>query len=89
MMITYIILFFYFIPAALQSQLTSLQLQYDTNTKRLEERIEKLEGDLRAKTATRRRVVQPTVVVPVESPSTTVTAQAGEGRGGREGQMVL
>lgn len=71
---------FNYIAAALQSRLEVLQSQYDTDTKRLEERIEKLEGDLRSKSVvTRRRVVQPTVVVPVESPSTTVTVQAGEG----------
>lgn len=74
-----------YIAAALQSRLESLQSQYDTDTKRLEERIEKLEGDLRSKSVvTRRRVVQPTVVVPVESPSTTVTVQAGEGEGREE-----
>ena len=45
--------------------------------KKLEEKIAKLEQELRSKTTTRRRVVQPTVVASVESPSTTVTAQPG------------
>ena len=60
----------------LPTELQTLQQQHDVETKKLEEKIAKLEQELRSKT-TRRRVVQPTVVASVESPSTTVTAQPG------------
>ena len=60
----------------LPTELQTLQQQHDVETKKFEEKIAKLEQELRSKT-TRRRVVQPTVVASVESPSTTVTAQPG------------
>ena len=64
---------YFYLPTEIQT----LQQQHDMEIKKLEEKIAKLEQELRSKTTTRRRVVQPTVVASVESPSTTVTAQPG------------
>ena len=55
----------------LQEHVSTLQEQYDTDTRKLEEKINKLEQELKSK---RRRVVPPQVV---ESPSTTVTLPSG------------
>ena len=64
------------LQGTLQGELDNARQQYSTDTKRLEERIEKLEQDLRSsKVSTVRRQAP---VVSIESPSTTVTLQQGK-----------
>jgi nucleoprotein TPR len=58
-----------------QVELDNLQQKYDADIKKMQERIDKLEQELRSSKAstTKRRVVQPTIVLATESPSTTST----------------